>query len=116
MAASVVIRMPATEAACCRAVRTTLAGSMTPALTMSTYSSVWALKPKVADQLSTGEDGDVFQHRLAAIAEAHRFPAEVIRHAVWLYFRFTLSFRDVEELLAQRGLEVSYETRGEPKK
>jgi len=40
----------------------------------------------------------------------HRFSAEVIRHAVWLYFRFTLSLRDVEELLAQRGIEVSYET------
>lgn len=40
----------------------------------------------------------------------HRFPAEVIRHAVWLYFRFSLSFRDVEELLVQRGIEVSYET------
>ena len=40
----------------------------------------------------------------------HRFPAEVIRHAVWLYFRFSLSFRDVEELLAQRGIDVSYET------
>ncbi|WP_397423551.1 IS6 family transposase [Phenylobacterium sp.] len=40
----------------------------------------------------------------------HRFPAAVIRHAVWLYYRFTLSFRDVEELLAQRGIEVSYET------
>lgn len=39
-----------------------------------------------------------------------RFPADVIRHAVWLYFRFTLSFRDVEELLAQRGIGVSYET------
>ena len=39
-----------------------------------------------------------------------RFPPEVIRHAVWLYFRFTLSLRDVEELLAQRGVEVSYET------
>jgi len=39
----------------------------------------------------------------------HRFPADVIRHAVWLYFRFTLSFRDVEELLAQRGIEASYE-------
>jgi putative transposase len=38
----------------------------------------------------------------------HRFPAEVIQHAVWLYFRFTLSIRDVEELLAQRGIEVSY--------
>jgi transposase-like protein len=40
----------------------------------------------------------------------HRFPADVIRYAVWLYFRFTLSFRDVEELLAERGIEVSYET------
>ena len=40
----------------------------------------------------------------------HRFPAEVIQHAVWLYFRFPLSFRDVEDLLAQRGIDVSYET------
>ena len=40
----------------------------------------------------------------------HRFPADVIRQAVWLYFRFTLSLRDVEELLAQGGVEVSYET------
>ena len=40
----------------------------------------------------------------------HRFPAEVIRHAVWLYFRFNLSLRDVEEMLARRGIEVSYET------
>ena len=40
----------------------------------------------------------------------HRFPADVVGHAVWLYFRFGLSFRDVEELLAQRGIHVSYET------
>lgn len=40
----------------------------------------------------------------------HRFPADVIRHAVWLYFRFTLSLRDVEEMLAARGIDVSYET------
>ena len=39
----------------------------------------------------------------------HRFPLDVIRYAVWLYFRFTLSIRDVEELLAQRGIEVSRE-------
>ena len=37
----------------------------------------------------------------------HRFPPDVIRHAVWLYLRFTLSYRDVEDLLAERGLEVS---------
>ena len=40
----------------------------------------------------------------------HRFPADIIRQAVWLYFRFTLSFRDVEDLMAQRGVDVSYET------
>jgi len=40
----------------------------------------------------------------------HRFPPEVIRQAVWLYYRFTLSFRDMEELLAARGIDVSYET------
>ena len=40
----------------------------------------------------------------------HRFPPEIIQHAVWPYFRFTLSFRDVEELLAERGLDVSYES------
>ena len=39
----------------------------------------------------------------------HRFPPDVIRYAVWLYFRFTLSIRDVEELLAQRGIEASRE-------
>jgi hypothetical protein len=37
----------------------------------------------------------------------HRFPPDVIRHAVWLYLRFTLSYRDVEDLLAERGLTVS---------
>jgi transposase-like protein len=40
----------------------------------------------------------------------HRFPPAVIQHAVWLYFRFTLSLRDVEEMLAHRGIDVSYET------
>ena len=40
----------------------------------------------------------------------HRFPPRIIGHAVWLYLRFTLSYRDVEDLLAARGLDVSYET------
>src|SRR5215467_4362059 len=39
-----------------------------------------------------------------------RFPPEIIAHAVWLYFRFHLSFRDVEDLLAERGVTVSHET------
>jgi len=41
--------------------------------------------------------------------QRHRFPGEIISHAVWLYYRFTLSYRDVEEMLAQRGIMVSYE-------
>ncbi|MBV9469284.1 MAG: IS6 family transposase, partial [Abitibacteriaceae bacterium] len=45
----------------------------------------------------------------AASYKRHRFPPEIIRHAVWLYYRFTLSYRAVEEMLAQRGMTVSYE-------
>ena len=40
----------------------------------------------------------------------YRFPPEIIQQAIWLYLRFTLSFRDVEDLLAERGIAVSYET------
>ena len=40
----------------------------------------------------------------------HQFPPVVIQHAMWLYLRFTLSYRDVEDLMAERGVEVSYET------
>jgi len=42
--------------------------------------------------------------------DGYRFPPAIIQQAVWLYFRFTLSFRDVEDLLAERGITVSYET------
>jgi putative transposase len=40
----------------------------------------------------------------------HRFPALTIQHAIWLYLRLTLSYRDVKDLLAERGLETSNET------
>ena len=40
----------------------------------------------------------------------YRYPSQIISHTVWLYFRFTLSFRDIEELLAARNIIVSYET------
>ena len=40
----------------------------------------------------------------------HRYPVEIINHCVWLYFRFPLSFREVEELMLVRGVAVSYET------
>ncbi|MDQ2821036.1 MAG: IS6 family transposase, partial [Pseudomonadota bacterium] len=39
-----------------------------------------------------------------------RFPHHIISHVVWLYFRFSLSFRDIEELMASRGIFVTYET------
>jgi len=42
--------------------------------------------------------------------KGHRFPPEIIEYAVWLYFRFSLSLRDVEDLLAERGIAVSHET------
>ena len=40
----------------------------------------------------------------------HQYPPVIIRHAVWVYLRFTLSYRDVEDLLAERGIDISYET------
>ncbi|WP_232787737.1 hypothetical protein [Paraglaciecola sp. MB-3u-78] len=44
------------------------------------------------------------------IYAGYRYPPQIISHAVWLYHRFTLSFRDIEELLSARGITVSYET------
>lgn len=46
----------------------------------------------------------------SAAYKGYRFPAEIISHAVWLYFRFPLSYRDVEELMAERGIVLTYET------
>ena len=42
----------------------------------------------------------------------HRFPPDIIQYAVWAYYRFNLSFRDVEDLLVERGIVVSYEPTG----
>ena len=42
--------------------------------------------------------------------QRHRFHPDIIRQAVWLYFRFTMSYRDAEDLLSARGIDVSYET------
>ena len=47
---------------------------------------------------------------MESLYRGHRFPPEIISHAVWLYPRFTQRFRDVEELLAERGILVSYES------
>src|SRR5258705_11970939 len=48
--------------------------------------------------------------RTVSLYHRHRFPAEIISHCVWLYFRFALNFRDVEELMSTRGVALSYET------
>ena len=45
-----------------------------------------------------------------SLYKRHRFPPEIIQHAVWLYYRFNLSGRDIEDLLAERGIAVSYES------
>jgi len=45
-----------------------------------------------------------------SIYSRHRFHPDIIRRAIWMYFRFNLSFRDVEELMTERGVELSYET------
>ncbi len=44
------------------------------------------------------------------IYSGYRYPKEIISHAVWLYYRFTLSFRDIDEILAVRGVVETYET------
>jgi putative transposase len=46
----------------------------------------------------------------SSLYRRHRFPPEIISYAVYLYYRFTVSYRDVEEMLARRGIVVSYET------
>ena len=47
---------------------------------------------------------------IQSLYHGYRYPREIIGHAVWLYYRFGMSFRDVEDLLAERGIVVSYET------
>ena len=57
-----------------------------------------------------GTAGALSSLNVQDILPCHRFPPIIIQHAVWLYCRFTLSYRDVEDLLAERGLDLSYET------
>jgi hypothetical protein len=55
-----------------------------------------------------GRGSGVALHDAADLDARHQFPPVLIQHAVWLYLRFTLSYRDVEDLLAERGVDVSY--------
>src|SRR5580692_2907494 len=61
--------------------------------------------------LSSYQDGSVISAWTPthSLYDRHRFPMEIISHCVWLYFRFCLSFRDIEEMMAKRGVVVSYE-------
>ena len=60
------------------------------------------------DTLTSSERPHALDWAMQPISYArHRFPPDIIRRAVWLYLRFTLSYRDVEDLLAERGLMVS---------
>ena len=49
-------------------------------------------------------------HTSVTLSHRHRFPLQIISHSVWLYFRFALSIRDVEEMMASRGVSLTYET------
>ncbi len=60
--------------------------------------------------MALGPDGWQRLTMQALSYRGYRFPLAIIQHAVWLYLRFTLSFRDVEDLLAERGIIVAYET------
>jgi len=61
--------------------------------------------------VSVGDlEGSVGVRTATASYRGHRYPVEIIGHCVWLYFRFSLSFREVEELMLARGVVVSYET------
>lgn len=66
--------------------------------------------PSIRDdyRMSRGDETQVDSTR--SLYTRHRYPAEIIAHCVWLYYRFALSLRDVEELMLARGIVVSHET------
>src|SRR5919198_17078 len=59
--------------------------------------------------LTSGEAADMTPAADPERYKHHRFPGEIISHGVWLYYRFPLSYRDVEELLCERGIDVTHE-------
>jgi hypothetical protein len=71
------------------------------------FSTVTQRHRQVVDLVWCCQDWSV---AIAARYKGYRYPIEVIGHAVWLYHRFALSLRDVEELMVARGVVVTYET------
>ena len=75
------------------------------------YSGMDPVEGIVTQRRTCGPSGDPVASGMEKISYAgYRFPPEIIDQAIWLYLRFTLSLRDVEDLLAERGVAVSYET------
>jgi transposase-like protein len=74
---------------------------------------LWRISPKLIVTAAAAcwrfECGIAKEHDEISYS-GYRFPPEIIHQAIWLYLRFTLSFCDVEDLLAERGIAVSYET------
>jgi putative transposase len=66
---------------------------------------VWGVR-----SLRDGVDNSGLMDAATSLYRGHRFPVEIISHCVWLYHRFPLSLRDVEEMMAERGVSVSYDT------
>ena len=85
---------------------------------------VWTREESIADSIllnlnfsALHSEGGVLTHyrqlfdnQVMSTYKSHRFPPDIISYAVWLYHRFNLSNRDVEDLLAERGINVRYET------
>lgn len=78
------------------------------ALSSSASATEGIVRLKVKCHLTVGTAESLDAHRL--LLSSSSLPTEIISHSVWLYFRFALSFRDVEEMLAQRGVVLTYET------
>ena len=80
---------------------------------MTSCASLRALSTcqlRAQKHLKPCDTGDMMSDTARPSYTGFRFPQEIISHAVWLYFRFNLSLRDVEALLAARGMIVTYET------
>ena len=84
-------------------------GTNRPPMTVDSYAGLRGGHLGVLSRLPSISDTESMKSR-KSLYHRRRFPQEIIRHTVWLYHRFCLSYRDVEDLLSERGIKVSYET------
>ena len=86
-------------------------GRVVPIISASIAWLIFAVMGFVTPPRACGILSSPIAKRMKKISyRGYRFPPEIIHQAIWLYLRFTLSLRDVEDLLAERGVAVSYET------